>query len=261
MRFRPRGDGLTVPTPAASVARLAVRAFDMGGGVRAKKRELAEASPLPAVLGTDGNRPWLDRLWSVSGSFNNGKARRCSSRGRRRGCRPRAQSHSGAVILPRSPMSLPSDRTARHWLNGRSESTNGGKQTSGEGPAVGFLGAPGRIRTPDPRIRSPLLCPPELQAHGGGKRTCVPTLRKARAVSIAFPGKARSISRWPMPRRSCPKLPLGGLCRKNGFRPAEGSRLKPFPHKPILDKLWHCPGLALMRRKAPFFFAKRTGNR
>jgi hypothetical protein len=29
-----------------------------------------------------------------------------------------------------------------------------------------LISAPGRIRTCDPRIRSPLLCPAELRAHG-----------------------------------------------------------------------------------------------
>jgi hypothetical protein len=61
MHPRRRGDGLTVPTLAAPVARLVVRTFDMGGGVGAKDRELADASPLLAVLGTDGDQlgDWL----------------------------------------------------------------------------------------------------------------------------------------------------------------------------------------------------------
>lgn len=61
MHPRRRGDGLTIPALAAPVARLVVRTFDMGGGVGAKDRELAEASPLLAVLGTDGDQPrhWL----------------------------------------------------------------------------------------------------------------------------------------------------------------------------------------------------------
>lgn len=64
MHPRRRGDGLTVPTLAAPVARLVVRTFDMGGGVGAKDRELADASPLLAVLGTDGDRP---RDWLLAG--------------------------------------------------------------------------------------------------------------------------------------------------------------------------------------------------
>lgn len=57
MHPRRRGDGLTVPALAAPVAQLVVRTFDMGGGVGAKDRELAEASPLLAVLGTDSDHP------------------------------------------------------------------------------------------------------------------------------------------------------------------------------------------------------------
>jgi nitroreductase len=64
MHPRRRGDGLTVPTRAAPVARLVVRTFDMGGGVGAKDRELAEESPLLAVLGTDGDQP---RDWLLAG--------------------------------------------------------------------------------------------------------------------------------------------------------------------------------------------------
>jgi len=64
MHPRRRGDGLTVPTLAAPVARIVVRTFDMGGGVGAKDRELAEESPLLAVLGTDGDQP---RDWLLAG--------------------------------------------------------------------------------------------------------------------------------------------------------------------------------------------------
>jgi nitroreductase len=61
MHPRRRGDGLTVPGLALPFAQLVVRSFDMGNGVGAKDRELAEASPLLAVLGTggDGPRDWL----------------------------------------------------------------------------------------------------------------------------------------------------------------------------------------------------------
>jgi len=55
MHPRRRGDGLTVPALAAPVARLVVRTFDMGGGVGAKDQELAEGSPLLAVLGSEGD--------------------------------------------------------------------------------------------------------------------------------------------------------------------------------------------------------------
>ena len=64
MHPRHRGDGLTVPTLAAPVARVVVRTFDMGSGVGAKDRELAEESPLLAVLGTDGDQP---RDWLLAG--------------------------------------------------------------------------------------------------------------------------------------------------------------------------------------------------
>ncbi|SFM71171.1 Acg family FMN-binding oxidoreductase [Marinobacter zhejiangensis] len=61
MHPRRQGDGLTVPSLAAPVAQLVVRTFDMGGGVAAKDRDLAEASPLLAVLTTDSDGPldWL----------------------------------------------------------------------------------------------------------------------------------------------------------------------------------------------------------
>ena len=55
MHPRRRGDGLTVPALAGPAAQLIVRTFDMGGGVGAKDRELAEASPLLAVLATEGD--------------------------------------------------------------------------------------------------------------------------------------------------------------------------------------------------------------
>jgi nitroreductase len=57
MRPRRRGDGLTVPTPAAPVAQLVIRTFDMGLSVGGKDRELAESSPLLAVLGTKRDNP------------------------------------------------------------------------------------------------------------------------------------------------------------------------------------------------------------
>jgi hypothetical protein len=55
MHPRRRGDGLTVPGILAPIARVAVRAFDMGKGIGAKDRQLAEASPVLAVLGTAGD--------------------------------------------------------------------------------------------------------------------------------------------------------------------------------------------------------------
>jgi hypothetical protein len=61
MHPRRAGDGLSLPWLAVPVAQLVVRSFDMGGGVAAKDRELADASPLLAVIGTDGDTPadWL----------------------------------------------------------------------------------------------------------------------------------------------------------------------------------------------------------
>lgn len=61
MHPRRQGDGLTVPTMAAPVARFAVRTFDMGDWVAGKDEKLAEASPLLVVLTTEGDeaRDWL----------------------------------------------------------------------------------------------------------------------------------------------------------------------------------------------------------
>lgn len=58
---RCRGDGLVVPLLAAPIAQLVVRIFDLGPAVGAKDRDLAAASPLLAVLGTDDDQPrdWL----------------------------------------------------------------------------------------------------------------------------------------------------------------------------------------------------------
>ncbi len=64
MHPRRRGDGLGVPALAVPAAQFVVRTFDMGGGVGAKDRELAEASPVLAVLGVDGDRP---RDWLITG--------------------------------------------------------------------------------------------------------------------------------------------------------------------------------------------------
>ena len=61
MHPRRERDGLVVPGAAAAVTRAVVRSFDMGDGVGAKDRQLAEGSPLLAVLGTPGDTPadWL----------------------------------------------------------------------------------------------------------------------------------------------------------------------------------------------------------
>lgn len=61
MHPRRSGDGLTLPWLAVPVAQVVVRSFDMGDGVAAKDRELAEHSPVLAVLATGGDGPadWL----------------------------------------------------------------------------------------------------------------------------------------------------------------------------------------------------------
>lgn len=64
MHPRRRGDGLTIPALAVPVAQLVVRTFDMGSGVGAKDRQLAEDSPLLAVLSTDSDHP---RDWLLAG--------------------------------------------------------------------------------------------------------------------------------------------------------------------------------------------------
>jgi hypothetical protein len=61
MHPRRRGDGLTLPALAIPVAQIVVRTFDMGHGVAAKDRQLADESPVLAVLSTEGDMPhdWL----------------------------------------------------------------------------------------------------------------------------------------------------------------------------------------------------------
>jgi hypothetical protein len=64
MHPRRQGDGLTVPALAVPVAQLVVRSFDMGRGVAAKDRQLADESPLLGVLSTAGDEP---RDWLAAG--------------------------------------------------------------------------------------------------------------------------------------------------------------------------------------------------
>jgi nitroreductase len=61
MHPRRRGDGLTLPDLALPVAQAVVRTFDMGYGVAARDIQLADASPVLAVLGTSGDTPadWM----------------------------------------------------------------------------------------------------------------------------------------------------------------------------------------------------------
>lgn len=55
------GDGLTVPGIVAPIAQAVVRTFDMGNGVAANDRQLADKSSVLAVLGTSGDTvaDWL----------------------------------------------------------------------------------------------------------------------------------------------------------------------------------------------------------
>jgi hypothetical protein len=64
MHPRRQGDGLTLPALAIPVAQLVVRSFDMGHGVAAKDRQLADESPVLAVLSTAGDEP---RDWLAAG--------------------------------------------------------------------------------------------------------------------------------------------------------------------------------------------------
>ncbi len=61
MHPRRHGDGLSLPGLVVPVAQAVVRSFDMGHGVGARDQQLADASPLLAVLGTeaDGPEDWL----------------------------------------------------------------------------------------------------------------------------------------------------------------------------------------------------------
>lgn len=61
MHPRRQGDGLTVPGLVAPFAQAVVRTFDMGNGVGAKDHQLADESPILAVLGTadDTRADWL----------------------------------------------------------------------------------------------------------------------------------------------------------------------------------------------------------
>jgi Nitroreductase family len=61
MHPRRRGDGLALPALAIPLAQIVVRTFDMGHGVAAKDRQLADESPVLAVLSTAGDTPadWL----------------------------------------------------------------------------------------------------------------------------------------------------------------------------------------------------------
>ncbi|MDA0660532.1 MAG: nitroreductase [Planctomycetota bacterium] len=64
MHPRRKGDGLPVPWLVAPFAQVVVRTFDMGNGIGAKDKELAEQSPVLAVLGTARDAP---SDWFVAG--------------------------------------------------------------------------------------------------------------------------------------------------------------------------------------------------
>jgi len=55
MHPRHRGDGLAMPGLALPIAQAVVRTFEMGYGVAARDIQLADASPVLAVLGTPGD--------------------------------------------------------------------------------------------------------------------------------------------------------------------------------------------------------------
>jgi len=55
MHPRRRGDGLALPGLTLPIAQAVVRTFDMGYGVAARDIQLADASPVLAVLGTPGD--------------------------------------------------------------------------------------------------------------------------------------------------------------------------------------------------------------
>jgi len=61
MHSRSQGDGLTVPGLLAPVVRAVVRMFNMGKSVGAKDHQLADESPVLAVVGTEGDSrsDWL----------------------------------------------------------------------------------------------------------------------------------------------------------------------------------------------------------
>lgn len=61
MHSQRHGDGLSVPAFTAPITKLVVRTFDMGKHTSKKDKQLAEQSPVLAVLATisDGRRDWL----------------------------------------------------------------------------------------------------------------------------------------------------------------------------------------------------------
>ena len=64
MHPRRSGDGLVIAGLTSPLTHAVVRTFDRGGGVAAQDRELADGSPVLAVLGTERDRP---RDWIAAG--------------------------------------------------------------------------------------------------------------------------------------------------------------------------------------------------
>jgi hypothetical protein len=61
MHPRRRGDGIVIPALASPITQIIVRSFDMGSGVAAKDQELADGSPVLAVLSSscESVKDWL----------------------------------------------------------------------------------------------------------------------------------------------------------------------------------------------------------
>jgi nitroreductase len=64
MHPRRAGDGLVIPGLTSPLTHAVVRSFDMGKGTGARDAELADASPVLAVIGTERDRP---RDWIAAG--------------------------------------------------------------------------------------------------------------------------------------------------------------------------------------------------
>jgi nitroreductase len=64
MHPRRSGDGLVIPGLTSPLTQMVVRSFDRGDGEGAKDRELADASPVLALIGTERDRA---RDWVVAG--------------------------------------------------------------------------------------------------------------------------------------------------------------------------------------------------
>lgn len=81
------------------------------------------------------------------------------------GRQPNCQEKNGLRRTLRSQPSPEPVKALKEWNLLRQNWSQCCRRGSTRGILYWFYGAPGGIRTPDPRIRSPLLCPAELQAH------------------------------------------------------------------------------------------------